>query len=475
MTAAFSTLSVALLGILMLVALVRTRWAIVLVFAYSGIEQLIESFSVFFASKSSLINIAVGVVSLLTVVRLFVFGERPFRGAFNPVSMLVFALYGLAFFGLLYSMMPAAATYFLKTGFPYYALFLVLVPAMITRTTTMNDVAIMMLVVGCAVMIAILISPRTIFYGSRMFIDLSYSRIESDSRGNPLAIGELGGTVVIFATLMRAPRVGSVIALFRTGAVVLGLAICFLAAVRGQLVFSVFFSVLLFPLANRVRDVKQFLIRSGFAGAACGVVLIVYKLFLSGSESADRFSAAGIIGGLEARMYFLTQSFSAYASNPGSYLQGLGTGSFNAVVRHEGDGFLYPHNLFIDVLMHQGLLGFGLLMLIFGLTARSAWVLFQRARHGLVDRNAVSIAIALCGYQTMISMKQGTFMLYPLPFYMFLVLVKMHKLSDYELAEAGAQAGWDDPFEGAYHGDGDGAYAEYGDEGYGGEGYGSYA
>ncbi len=475
MTAAFSTLSIALLGLLMLVALVRTRWAIVLVFAYSGIEQLVESFSMFFASKSSLINIAVGVVSLLTVVRLFVFGERPFRGAFNPVSMLVYALYGLACFGVLYSMMPEAATYFLKSGFPYYALFLVLVPAMITRTTTMNEVSIMMLVVGCAVMIAILISPRTIFYGSRMFIDLSYSRIESDSRGNPLAIGELGGTVVIFATLMRAQRAGSIVGLFRAGAVVLGLAICFLAAVRGQLVFSVFFSVLLFPLANRVRNVKQFLVRSGFVGVACVAVFTVFKLFLAGSESADRFSAEQLASGFAARTYYLTQSMNAYASNPASYLQGLGTGSFNAVVRHEGDGFLYPHNLIVDVLMHQGVVGLVLLVLIFILTGRSAWVLFQRARQHLIDRNAVAIVIALCGYLTMISMKQGTYVLYPLPFYMFLVLVKMHKLSDYELAEAGAQAGWDDPFEGAYGGDGDGAYGQYGDEGYGGEGSGSYA
>lgn len=466
MTAAFSTISVALLVLLMLVALVRTRWAIVLVFAYSGIEQLIESFSRFFATKSSLINIAVGLLSIWTVGRLAMFGHRPFRGYFNPTTVLVFALYSLAGFSVIYSVMPEAGMYFLKTGFPYYVLYLLLFPAMITRTSTINDMAMLMLIVGCTVMIAILLSPRTVFYGARMFIDLSYSRVGADSRGNPLAIGELGGTVAIFAALMSVSRAGSLVALIRTGAVVLGLATCFLAGVRGQLVFAIVFSVAFFPLANRVKDVKQFAIRSIATGAACAVVLLVYKMFLSGSESVERFSAQQLAGGFEARTYFLTESFKAYMERPANFLQGLGAGSFSALVRHDSDGYLYPHNLLIDVLMHQGLLGFGITAVVFILVARSALVLVQRARQDLVNRNSVAITLALTGYVTMISMKQGTFLLYPLPFYMFLVLVKMHKLSDYELAEARAQAGWDDPFEDEYA---EGGYAEgaYEDGGYG--------
>ncbi len=472
MTAAFSTLSVLLLGVLMLVALVRTRWAIVLVFAYSGIEQLIESFSAFFASKSSLINIAVGMVSLLTVGRLLIVGERPFRGAVNGISILVFILYAFAVFGVLYSMMPEAGKHFVKTGFPYYMLYLVLVPSMITRTSILNEVAIPMLVVGCAVMLAILISPRTIFWGSRMFIDLSYSRAGSDAVGNPLAIGELGGTVVIFAALMSARRAGSLIAVFRTGAVALGLVVCFFAAVRGQLMFSIFFAVLFFPLANHVKNVKQFMIRSASAGAALVVLFGVYKIFLSGSASVTRFSSEGLSEGISSRMYFLTESLKAYTSNPTNFLQGLGTGSFNTVVRHGGDGYLWPHNLFIDVLMHQGMIGFSIMTVIFLLCARSAWVLFQRARHGQVDRNSVAIALALCGYVTMISMKQGTFMLYPLPFYMFLVLAKMHKLSDAELAEAALHESWSEPENGWNEDYGDPGYD---DQGYSDEGYAAHA
>lgn len=435
MTAAFSAVSIALLALLLLVAVVRTRWAIVAVMAFPAIEQLIESFSTFFARRTWVINVAVGLVAIASLTRLFVMGDRPFRGYFNATTVLTGLLFVLAVFGVFYSMMPEAGRYFISSGFPYYVLFLVIFPGLVTRTSTFSDISLLMLFVGCAVMLAIAVSPRTLYYGARMYIDLSYSRGSSEERGNPLAIGELGGMVVIFAALMASNRAGWLMGLIRAGAFVLGIAICFVTSVRGQLIFALFFSVVFFPLANRVRDVRQFMLRAGVVGVTLIAVYAVFKIMLAGSESAARFSGESIMQGIESRSYYLTESMKAYFENPANLIQGLGTGSFNAVVNHGNEGFLYPHNVIVEVLTHHGLIGFGVLTLIFVLTGRSSWVLFQRARAGLVDGNSVAIVLALSAYFTMIAMKQGSFLLYPLPFYMFLVVVKMHKLSDMEMAE----------------------------------------
>ncbi len=420
-----SAIALLVFATLCFLALWRPHWAGVLALSFIGYEQLLSSFYRAFARNSWLLNVVSGSIVLLAVMFSILMGRKPMRGYFNLNTVLVWSLYAFAIFGVSYSMMPAAGTYFVKKGFPPAVLMLFLFPLIVLSWDTLKKMAVPMMIMGSILIVLIIISPRTQIYGSRLFIDLSYTGGTSSERGNPLSIAEVGGYMMLFAALIEPERRGTTLGFLRMGAFLLGAAIAFLVGSRGQLVFALFFSVLFYPLAHQVRDVKQFFVRAGSGGVALGVIALVGKVLASSSESSQRFTASDISAGLQGRLYFARELLGEYAVNPGNYLQGIGTGSFNAVVKHDGEGFLYPHNLVVEVLAHHGLIGISILAGVFAITGLHMLRAFRLAMRGVIDRSAVAIMLALVCYTTMLSMKQGSFVLIPLPFFTYLMLSKL--------------------------------------------------
>ncbi len=453
MVAILSGIALLLFGLVCLLALFKPHWTLVLIFTLFAFEQLLESFIGFLARKSWMINVTTAGITGIAIIISLIMGKRPLKGFMNLNSVLIFSLYIFATFGVLYSPSREAGMYFLESGAPYFVLFVLMLPALISGGEQVSKMTVPFLFVGLIILTLILISPRTLFYGTRFFIDMSYTK-GSNERGNPLALGELGGTMMIIAMLMEPERKNIFVALLRVAALLVGLSVSFFVGSRGQLVFSVFAAVLCYPIAHEIKDIKQFFIRTFSAGFVVLLVAFVAKTFLLGSESTERFSSESLTEGIYSRMYFITEMMSAWGGNPANYIQGLGTGAFNAIVPHGEDGFLYPHNLVVEILTHHGLIGFSLMSLIFLITALHGFRLINFGVQGLVNRGVVAIILAMTLYVTMISLKQGSFMLYPLPFYMFMVVSKLYSrtVSDIALEE------WSDA---------DSSYLEY--EGYGDE------
>jgi len=406
-------------------AVFKPHWAIVLIFSLFAYEQLLSSYITLLGQKTWLLNVVVGVISMISLTMLYVYGKRPFQNGLNPNSVLIASLFVFAYFGYTYSRIPPAALYFIKTGFPYAVLMLVILPSLVTSQEQIKKMCLPLLIIGCSLIALILISPRTQYYGMRLFIDLSYTH-GGESRGNPLAIAEFGGLIVIVAALMGRPNQGMMVRLIRIASIFLGLSICFLAAARGQLIFAIFFSVLLYPVAYEIKNIGQFFIRASSIGAVAGIMLVIAKMFLFKTDSSQRFGSSEISDGISGRMQMATTMIGEYLANPANYLQGLGTGSYNAIVMSKGDNYLYPHNIVIEVLTHHGLIGFSILMGIFGITGYHTIKLLRMMQEGLVDRGSVAIVIALSGYWTLISLKQGSFLIIPVPFYMYLITSKMY-------------------------------------------------
>jgi hypothetical protein len=455
MVAVLSGIALLLFSMLCLLAMFKTHWTLVLIFTVFAFEQLLESFIPFFATKSWVINVTTAGIAGVALMVSLITGKRPMKGFLNLNSALILSLYLFAAFGTLYSMSPEAGRYFLTKGSPYFVLYILMLPALVSNTEQISKMTTPFLFVGLIILILILASPRTLFYGTRMLIDLSYTR-GSGEQGNPLALGELGGTMMIIAVLMEPERKNLLFSMLRIGALLVGLSVSFFVGSRGQLVFSLFVAVLCYPVAHEIKDVRQFFIRTASAGATLLLVALVAKTFLLGSEASARFSSESLTEGVNSRMYFITEMLNAWGSNPANYLQGLGTGAFNAIVPHGKDGFLYPHNLVIEILTHHGLIGFTLLSFIGLVTAVHGLRLVSLGRHGLINRGVVAIILAMTLYVTMISLKQGSFMLYPLPFYMCMVVSKLYSRTMSELKETGDIARWDDA---------DSEYSEYEDYG----------
>lgn len=426
MVTALALIALSLFGFMCLMSLFKPHWALVLVFSFLGYEQLIASIVAPLARRSWIINVTAAGFAGLALLSAIVMGRKPFRGLKNPNTFLIGFLYVFAYFGVTYSMDPGAGHYFIKTGLPYIMLMLVIFPQLVCTEEQIKRMCLPMLVMGCALMGLIFISPRTEFFGSRMFIDLSYS-IGGDSRGNPLAIAEFGGILLIVGSLMEQRAKNVLVSLLRMTAILLGIAIAFLVGSRGQLVFSVFVSVLFYPLAHEIKNTKQFFVRAGSLGIFSLFLFVVVKTVLFSSAATERFSSQDIADGINSRMFFFTSTLEAYFSRPGSFLQGIGTGSFNAVVPHGQDGYIYPHNLVIEILAHHGLIGFSTLMLIFLFTMIHSIGLIRASLRGAIDRSVVAIIIALGVYITMLAMKQGSFLIIPFPFYMYLVISKVYQ------------------------------------------------
>ena len=428
MATILTAIALSVFGLMCLMSVFKPQWALVLILSFMGYEQLMNSFVPFLAQRSWVSNVVAAGFAGLALVSAMAYGRRPFRGLVNANTFLIISLYLLAYAGYTYSMAPEAAIYFIKTGIPYLVLMLGILPALVCTHDQIQRMSVPLLFVGCILIVLILISPRTEFYGTRLFIDLSYTGGKAD-RGNPLAIAEVGGLMVIVAALMNPRSSNLLISLLRLGAIILGLSIAFLVGSRGQLVSSAFIAILFYPLAHEIRNVKQFFLRAFSVGTFGFVMLFVSKVFLSASDATQRFSYDQLAQGISGRMYYITTMLQEYGARPGSYLQGLGTGSFNALVTTDSDGFLYPHNLVIEVLTHHGLIGFSILFGIFCVTGYHSWKLIRAGLQGAIDRSVVAIVLGLAGYVTLLSMKQGSFLVIPVPFYMYMVISKIYTRS----------------------------------------------
>lgn len=438
MTTIFTLITASLFGLLLLQSLRRPEWALLLVIYALPLEQLLKSYIPFLAQNTSVTNLIVGVVALTSVGIEYLRGRQPFRGYGNIATIFVGLLYVFTIVGMIWTPMMPAAKQFITAGIPYYGLLLVLLPAL-ASVEGLRRIRVPLVLVGCAIVGLILLSPRTVFYGTRMFIDLSHSTGSRDSRGNPLVIGELGGTILIAASLMGGGLNRPLFLLLRIGAGLLGLTIAALSAARGQLIFAVMVSVLCYPLANEVKNIKQFLLK----GCTVGMMLLAcygaFKLVLSGSaEVSQRWSAQEMDDGLGARVYYARELLGAYLGRPAYALQGLGTGSFNTYVPTDSDHYIYPHNLFVEVLGEHGLVGLLLLCGVLAGTGLAAKRLIVDSANDPYYRPVIGFAIAMCGFMFLIAMKQGSYVIMPIPFHWFLVLCKIERR--YRLHEAAAYA-----------------------------------
>ncbi|MCA9304079.1 MAG: hypothetical protein KC996_08160, partial [Phycisphaerales bacterium] len=425
MTAILTALVVLGMMYLILQGILKPQWALLLVLSFLPLEQLLGSYLPLLARKSWITNVAVGLVAMFALGIEFLRGQKPMRGYFNTTWLLVFFLYVFTAFGIFWSPIPEAGKYFLRTGFPYYMLLLVILPGLIRDLENIRRFVVPFMVIGSAIIFFILNSPRTEIYAGRLFVDLSYSTGSSSDRASPLTTAELGGAILIVAALFKPSRFPKPILVLRIASIFAGMGIMVLSGTRGQLLFAVALSVAFFPVAYRIKSAAQFFLTSGAVGMMCGLFYLAIKVFFVSGESNDRWSAAGLSQGMSSRMYYATTMLGEYVGNPGALLGGLGSGAFNAYVDENSENFLYPHNLVIEVLTEHGLIGLGLLMGIFLTTGLAALRLFKHYREDPVYRPVLAILFALCAYVTLISLKQGSYALIPLPFYWYLVLAKI--------------------------------------------------
>jgi hypothetical protein len=462
MTTIFTALVVFGMMFLVIQGILKTQWAVLLVLSFLPLEQLLSSYIPLLARTSWITNVGVGLIALFALGLEFARGNRPLNGYFNSTWVLVALLYVFTVLGIFWSPIPEAGKYFFRTGFPYWMLLLVILPGLIRDLENIRKFVVPFMIIGSLIVVLILNSPNTRIYGGRFMVDLSDTLGSSKALTNPLATAELGGAILIVAALYKPTVHVKPVLLIRIAAVFAGIGIMVLSGTRGQLVFSVMLSVLFFPVAYQIKNISQFFLTSAAAAVMGGAFYIALKAFFGSTDAntASRWTTEGISRGLSGRQGFATLMLGEYFSSPGAFLGGLGTGAFNFYSFEQRDRFLYPHNLLIEVLTEHGIIGFGLLMGIFYTMAKGSLRLFRMYRDNPTYRPVCAILYALCAYVTLISMKQGSYALVPLPFFWYLVLAKIEHRARNQ-AEADQQLNFNDDYD-SYDEYSD--YQDYGDE-----------
>ena len=87
---------------------------------------------------------------------------------------------------------------FVSGGMPYVGLFVVLAPLLLRDVERTGALMRLLLYLGTIVVVLMVFNPNLTYSSGRVGI-----QIEGNVRTNPLAIGELGGSLIILATLLR--------------------------------------------------------------------------------------------------------------------------------------------------------------------------------------------------------------------------------------------------------------------------------
>jgi hypothetical protein len=398
-----------LLALLALGALIRPPSALAAVLCIYGLKQWGQSTNEFLAAHAPLTNIAVGILVLCALVTTAARG-RCILCNIPKITWAVLALLLYSLFSLLWTPRPDIAKPIWLDAYPYLATFIVLVPLVIHETEDLRIALNWLLVVGGALVLVLLIFGH---WGSRGLL-LGTNSIEQET--NPLALAGLGGTVAAAAMLLRPRRISFLTWPLRLVLVGAGLLLIVRSESRGQLVAVLAAMLLMLPFSVKFSSLR------GVTAAAVGCVVVVvalnyaFSMFSAGHEDAQRWSQSTNTADAAVRLEMVSKLLGAASQSGGTLLFGLG----NSASWDPDLNGIYPHNVPMEVLGEEGIVGF-VLYLAICVSAMSALI---RALLSSNERDRPVIAASGAGFLffLLLSLKQGN-MIGSVEFFMYSILV----------------------------------------------------
>jgi O-antigen ligase len=398
-----------LVAALLLGAWLRPPIAVAAVACLFGLKQLGQTSVGLLASNSLITNFLVAAVVVLALLRRLLQG-RLLRGGVPGAFWLVAAFYLLALLSLSWTPVPQRALEQWNYNYPYIALFVLAAPWLAQDAAELRLAFGALAVAGTVVVAALLLSAQ---WGGRGLL-VSAGRVVEET--NPLAIADLAGAAALAAMFLRTPRLGSLLWPLR----LLMAAVCAFAIVRsgsrGQLLALCAALVCALPFAyplSRWRSVAA-------AALGGGIVFGAIMLGISGSEAwfAGRWEQSSAADDVAGRWTMVTALLRAWSDSAGTVLFGLGnSAAFDPAIA----GF-YPHNVPLEILGEEGLIGFVLYLAVLVLALRGAAGGLRRAGGDLQQRGLLAAAIACLLFSWLVTLKQGN-AIGSVAFFMFAILL----------------------------------------------------
>lgn len=432
----FDVLSILAFVVACVLAVTRDGWGLALVMTMFAFEQVLQASFPIFTQIPALGNIIIGAVVVGAVYRSLQTYPSPFVGYLNLGWIVCVPIFLMACASLLWTPSFGTAWSLTRWGLPYFILFIIAAPLLVSSRASVAKFLTATLLVGTAVTLLIILNPKFTVYRGRLGISL-----DALVRSNPLAMGEVAGTVVIIAALWIGTRVSLLFVMVRFVALVAGALLCFQSGSRGQLVFAVLISIALYPLAVRLKNAVVFM---GSAIALLFVTILLSWLVpqVLGFQEISRWDGGSLAGGVSVRTQNVIDVLGAFAVSPAAWVFGLGFNAFAGITTASSEP--YSHVLFVDILAEQGVVAFVLLGLFLWAFQRDFRKLYGVCHDSPRERSSLVSLLGLFLYQTLLVNKQGYLWASVGFFLLGIIVVRLRARFD---------EGIDPPPEGAYSGD----------------------
>ena len=381
-------------------AVLRPSWAFAFVFAMYSFEQALQSSGGLFLARPYLGNLCVGVSVGVCVAHVAIRERNLFYGFANYASISIVLLLCWAAFSLLWSPSYAAGSVFVIGGLPYVALFVFAIPLLVYDIPVFGSMLNKIMYLGTLILLLILLSPNFNFRDGRIGFNLT-----AIYRSNPLALGELAGTIVIIAVLLRVDSSRWAFNIWRLMAFFVGALAGLQSGSRGQLGFAIIIAIIFYPVSRRIKNFGSFFATiAGLVVIITGVLVIASKGLLT--VTLSRWDATNLEGGAGHRLTNILDLMAVWASHPFAWIAGLGSNAYSSVTATGGHEE-YAHNVAVEILCELGLPAFVLFVSILFVSVKNAIWLFRRFSQDPAERAILSVLYALFFYQLSLALKQG--------------------------------------------------------------------
>ncbi len=395
-----SLIAYALFGIVVLVSLTRPAWAFALVLTMYAFEQLLQSSGGVFLAIPSLTNVTVALGAGLAALGALLRTPHPFLGYASSTWIGSLGLLAFSALSLAWTPAPQSGGDFVREGLPYFVLFVLTAPLLLTDLDSVERTFRALLVIGTGIAATLILDPEFRSAGGRAVIKLS-----ATVTSNPLATGELGGALVIAAILIRPATLNPWVQASRVSGLLLGAAIAFMSGSRGQALFAALVVVIFYPVSRRVKSIAGFIGTATAAGAVALAVALIAPLVLD-QYGAARWSSDMIADGLGARTTGWLELIEAALTTPSAWIFGLGFNAFNAL-NSAGESMPYSHNVPLDILTELGVPAFVLFLALLRLAWRDCLWIFHRWADDPIRRASAATLFGFATYYLLLANKQG--------------------------------------------------------------------
>ena len=402
---------IGLLAVLAVGVVVRPPSAFAAVSCIYGLKQWGQSTNSWLAAHPPATNLAIGVLLLCALVTAAMRG-RCVLCRIPTITWLILALLVYSLASLSWAPRGDIGRDIWLQAYPYLLTFIVLVPCVLQETEDFRVALRWLIVVGGALVFVLLVLGH---WGNR---GLSLGTTSMEEETNPLALAGLGGSVAAASMLLRSRRTGILWWGIRLAVVAASLVLIVRSESRGQLLAVIVAMALMLPFSIRIGSVRGVVI----AAVGCVVVGIALQYGFSkmvAPDQTERWSQTTSSADAEVRVSMIAKLLGAWQEGGGgTMLLGLG----NSASWDPNINGIYPHNVPMEVLGEEGLVGFSLYVAIFITTLLA---LLQALKASAGEQENRSIVAAVGGgflFFALISFKQGN-MVGSVEFFMYATLI----------------------------------------------------